>query len=84
MPKNTTYGELREFLASLGFEETRRSGHIVFRNADFDSLITLPRHRGDKFVESRHLAMVRGNLVGKGVLGKDDLEAEMKWGFTQI
>jgi len=70
--KKTTYGELRDFLASLGFEEIKRSGHVVFRNTDFDSLITLPRHRRDKFVESRHLAMVRGNLIGKGVLRKDE------------
>lgn len=32
------------------------------------------RHRRDKFVESRHLAMVRGNLIGKGDLRKDEIE----------
>lgn len=84
MPKKTTYGELGKFLASLGFEETKRSGHVVFRNTDFDSLIALPRHREDKFVESRHLAMVRGNLIGKGVLSKDELETELNYRLTQI
>ncbi|QTA84967.1 hypothetical protein [Desulfonema magnum] len=71
MFKKVTYGELGEFLASLGFEEIKRSHHIIFQNTDFDSLITLPRHRRNKIVESRHLSMIRGNLVGKGVLNKD-------------
>ena len=64
-----TYGELGNFLISLGFEEIERSAHTVFRNNKFDSLITLPRYRKNKVVEPRHLSMIRVNLTGKAIPG---------------
>jgi hypothetical protein len=69
-----TYGKLRNFLISLGFGETERTGHTVFRNNEFDSLITLPRYRKNKIVEPRHLSMIRVNLTGKGIPGGDSFD----------
>jgi len=69
-----TYGELETFLISLGFEETKRTGHTVFRNNEFDSLIALPRYRKNRPVESRHLLMIKVNLAGKGIPGGDSLD----------
>ncbi len=62
-----TYGKLGNFLISLGFKEIERTGHTVFRNDEFDSLITLPRYRKNRLVEPRHLSMIRVNLTGKGI-----------------
>jgi hypothetical protein len=76
MPKEhskITYGELENFLLSLGFEEIERPDHTVFRNKRFDSLITLPRYHKSKFVEPRHISMVKVNLTGKDVPGRDQL-----------
>ncbi|MCP4345838.1 MAG: hypothetical protein GY795_09965 [Desulfobacterales bacterium] len=72
--KKITYGELEKFLISLGFEETKRTGHTVFLNNEFDSLITLPRYRKNKLVESRHLLMIKVNLAGKGIPGGESLD----------
>ena len=69
-----TYGDLGNFLTSLGFEEIRKTGHTVFRNNEFDSLITLPRYRKNRHVESRHLLMIKVNLTGKGIPGGDSLD----------
>lgn len=73
MSEKITYGELENFLISLGFEEIERSGHTVFRNNEFDSLIALPRYRKNRLVESRHLSMIKVNLTGKGIPGSDSL-----------
>lgn len=69
-----TYGELGNFLISLGFEEIEKTGHTVFRNNEFDSLITLPRYRKNRLVESRHLSMIKVNLTGKDIPGGDSLD----------
>ncbi len=69
-----TYGKLENFLLSIGFEEIERTGHTVFRNDEFNSLIALPRYRKNKLVEPRHLSMIRVNLTGKGIPGGDSFD----------
>jgi len=70
-----TYSELGNFLISLGFEKIERTDHTVFRNNEFDSLITLPRYRKNRLVEPRHLSMIKVNLTGKGIPGGDRFDS---------
>lgn len=71
MNKSITYGELREFLLELGYED--KSGeYLIFEHPRAASaVVTLALHEWDELVLDRDLVAVRGVLDLSGVLDRE-------------
>jgi hypothetical protein len=66
-----TYGRLDKALADLGFVRRNTEAFTVYREADHDALIVLPKMQPDSRVGDPHLVTVRNTVTLKGVASAD-------------
>ena len=67
-----TFDQLSQVLALLGFDERDMPEFIMFRNAEFDAVITLPREDATATLRPLHVAAARATVAGKGVASPAD------------
>ena len=66
-----TYGDLRELLLGLGFEESRSASHRVFRHAETDTLIVYGPSSDSAEAPQAAIVATRRHLVEKGLLEEE-------------
>ena len=71
MPERVTYGQLREVLLSLGFEETRRAEGIGLEHPESDTLFLLRPYKQSDPVQPAEVFQVRELLNARALLGAD-------------
>src|SRR5437870_1155098 len=71
MPERVTYGQLREVLLSLGFEETRRAEGIGLEHPESDTLFLFRPYKQSEPVQPAEVFQVRELLDARALLGAD-------------
>lgn len=69
-----TFEQLSQALAHLGFEKHDAPEFTMFRNAEFDAGIVLPREDTLSDVRPLHLAAARATVAGKGITTSADFD----------
>jgi len=72
MPEHVKFGEIRDILYQLGFEEKHVEGsHIRFRNPYADAVIVLSDR---KIITFHHFRMIEKVLEEKGIISREEFE----------
>jgi predicted RNA binding protein YcfA (HicA-like mRNA interferase family) len=72
MPEHVKFGQIRDMLHSLGFEEKRVEGsHIRFKNPYTDAVIVLPDR---KIITPNHFRMAEKVLEENGMISREAFE----------
>lgn len=72
--QSVTFEQLSEALTQLGFEMRETLEFTMFRNAEFDAVIILPREDASSILRPIHLAAARATVAGKGVAAPVDFD----------
>ncbi len=67
--KKIVYGQLHDYLTSLGYEREVFPTHVIYRNPEFELPIILPKTSRKDEVSSFNLTSVKGILKMDGVIG---------------
>lgn len=73
IPITITFGQLKEVLASLGFEQRETDEFTAYQEADHDALIILPRMSPEAIVGDPYLVAIRSTVTGRGVATSEKL-----------
>ena len=67
--KKIVYGQLHDYLTSLGYEREVFPTHVIYRNPEYELPIILPKTSRRDEVTSFNLTSVEGILKMDGVIG---------------
>lgn len=73
-----TFGELRQVLIDLGFQETASPARVRFEQAGTDTIVLLRPYAADDVVDPAALIAVRRLLDEKGVIGREEFDARLR------
>jgi hypothetical protein len=68
-----TYSQLRDILFSLGFVRVPTTLYVAYSKPECDALIVLPLMANYDIISVAHLIVIKNTLVGKGIIGEDDV-----------
>jgi hypothetical protein len=74
MEQKISFGDLRDFLESLGFIESVKPTHLVFEHAATETMLIFRRYRRREAVTPANLTAARKLLDEKGLIPADEFD----------
>lgn len=78
MERKISFGELRDFLESLGFTESVQTTHLVFEHAASETMLIFRRYRRREAVTAANLTAARKLLDEKGLIPADEFDSRLR------